>query len=153
MNPTRPLLPLLIAACAFAGHLALADGPAPGPAGDIPGEFKRPVAHYDFEKREIMVPMRDGVKLHTVIVVPRGARNAPVLLTRTPYDASGRTRRYDSPHMLATLPQGDEVFVRDGYIRVFQDVRGKDKSEGDYVMTRPVRGPLNPAATDHVTDA
>jgi hypothetical protein len=155
MNPTRPLLPLLIAACAFAGQIALADGPAPAPApaGDIPADFKPPVAHYDYEKREVMVPMRDGVKLHTVIVVPRGARNAPLLLTRTPYDASGRTRRYDSPHMLARLPQGDEVFVRDGYIRVFQDVRGKDKSEGDYVMTRPVRGPLNPTATDHVTDA
>ncbi len=55
--------------------------------------------------------------------------------------------------MLAILPQGDEVFVADGYIRVFQDVRGKYKSEGDYVMTRPVRGPLNPTATDHVTDA
>ena len=55
--------------------------------------------------------------------------------------------------MLATLPQGDEVFVADGYIRVFQDVRGKYGSEGDYVMTRPLRGPLNPSATDHVTDA
>ena len=48
--------------------------------------------------------------------------------------------------MLATLPQGDEVFVADGYIRVFQDVRGKYGSEGDYVMTRPLRGPLNPTA-------
>jgi hypothetical protein len=55
--------------------------------------------------------------------------------------------------MLAMLPLSDEVFVKDGYIRVFQDVRGKYKSEGDYVMTRPVRGPLNPTATDHVTDA
>ncbi len=55
--------------------------------------------------------------------------------------------------MLAILPQGDEVFVQGGYIRVFQDVRGKYKSEGDYVMTRPVRGPLNHTATDHVTDA
>ena len=55
--------------------------------------------------------------------------------------------------MLATLPQGDELFVQAGYIRVFQDVRGKYKSEGDYVMTRPVRGPLNHTSTDHVTDA
>ena len=43
--------------------------------------------------------------------------------------------------MLATLPQGDEVFVADGYIRVFQDVRGKYGSEGDYVMTRPLARP------------
>ena len=47
----------------------------------------------------------------------------------------------------------DAEFVRDGYIRVYQDVRGKHKSEGDYVMTRPLRGPLNATATDHSTDA
>jgi putative CocE/NonD family hydrolase len=120
---------------------------------DIPGVFKAPVADYDYIKREVMIPMRDGVKLHTVIVVPKGARNAPILLTRTPYNASKRTERILSPHMLSVLPLHDEVFVGDGYIRVFQDVRGKYKSEGDYVMTRPVRGPLNPTATDHSTDA
>src|SRR5258708_20707130 len=100
-----------------------------------------------------MIPMRDGVKLHTVIVVPKGAKHAPILLTRTPYNASNRTARNNSQHMIAILPQGDEVFVSGGYIRVFQDVRGKYGSEGNYEMTRPVRGPLNPTATDHVTDA
>ncbi len=55
--------------------------------------------------------------------------------------------------MLATLPQGDEVFVDDGYIRVFQDIRGKYGSEGDYIMTRPLRGPLNSMTTDDSTDA
>src|SRR5713226_8565936 len=120
---------------------------------DIPAKFDAPLSAYDYVKRDVMIPMRDGVKLHTVIILPTGARNAPILLTRTPYNASKRTERNASPHMLATLPQGDEVFVTDGYIRVFQDVRGKYKSEGDYVMTRPVRGPLNPTATDHVTDA
>ncbi len=55
--------------------------------------------------------------------------------------------------MLAILPQGDEVFVAEGYIRVFQDVRGKYGSEGEYFMTRPLRGPLNSSATDHSTDA
>src|SRR6266481_2627817 len=120
---------------------------------DIPKVLTIPAANQDYVKREVMIPMRDGVKLHTVIVAPKGARNAPILLTRTPYNASKRTARNDSPHMLAILPQGDEVFVADGYIRVFQDVRGKYKSEGDYLMTRPVRGPLNPTAADHVTDA
>jgi len=100
-----------------------------------------------------MIPMRDGVKLFTSIIVPKGTRNAPILLTRTPYNAAKRTERSVSLHILATLPQGDEVFAEDGYIRVFQDVRGKYKSEGEYVMTRPVRGPLNPTQTDHVTDA
>ena len=121
--------------------------------GDIPKAFTTPTDNQDFIRRESMVPMRDGVKLYTEIILPKGAHNAPILLTRTPYNASSRTTRSKSPHMLATLPQGDEVFVAAGYIRVFQDVRGKYKSEGDYVMTRPVRGPLNSSTTDHVTDA
>jgi uncharacterized protein len=120
---------------------------------DIPKSFVPPVGDRDYVKREAMIPMRDGVRLHTVIVVPKGAANAPILLTRTPYSASGRASRNHSPHMLSVLPESDEAFVQAGYIRVFQDVRGKYGSEGDYVMTRPVRGPLNPAPTDHVTDA
>jgi uncharacterized protein len=120
---------------------------------DIPEQFQAPTSSYDYLKREVMIPMRDGVKLHTVIVIPRGASHAPILLTRTPYNASGRAEREASPYMLATLPQGDEVFVRDGYIRVFQDVRGKYESEGEYLMTRPLRGPLNSTTTDHSTDA
>src|SRR6267154_549061 len=124
-----------------------------GQQADIPKSFTAPTDKQDYVKREVMIPMRDGVKLHTVIVAPKGARNAPILLTRTPYNASKRTARNDSPHMVAVLPQGDEVFVEGGYIRVFQDVRGKYKSEGDYLMTRPVRGPLNPTKADHVTDA
>src|SRR5215469_12943696 len=126
---------------------------ASGADTDIPKTFTAPTAKQDYIKREAMIPMRDGVKLHTVIVVPKGAKNAPILLTRTPYNASKRTARNNSTSMLAILPQGDEVFVSGGYIRVFQDVRGKYKSEGDYVMTRPVRGPLNATSTDHVTDA
>jgi uncharacterized protein len=120
---------------------------------DIPKTYTAPTTDQDFIKREVMIPMRDGVKLYTVIVLPKGAHSAPILLTRTPYNAHNRVSRSNSTHMLAVLPQGDEVFVRDGYIRVFQDVRGKYRSEGDYVMTRPVRGPLNHTATDHVTDA
>src|SRR5204862_2770450 len=93
-----------------------------------------------------------GVKLHTVIVVPKAARKTPIILTRTPYNASQRAARNQSPRMLATLPQGDEAFVTAGYIIVYQDVRGKYGSEGDYVMTRPLKGPLNPTKVDHATD-
>src|SRR5262249_16366452 len=132
---------------AFSSALAQSAG------NDIPKTFTAPQDANDYIRREVAIPMRDGVKLHTVIVIPKAAKNAPILLTRTPYNASKRTSRNDSPHMLAVLPQGDEVFVNDGYIRVFQDVRGKYKSEGEYLMTRPVRGPLNPSSTDHVTDA
>jgi uncharacterized protein len=122
-------------------------------AADVPSKFEAPSAAYNYERREVMIPMRDGVKLFTVIVVPKGAKGAPTILTRTPYNAAERTRRFRSPYMLATLPQGDEVFVNDGYIRVFQDIRGKYGSEGEYIMTRPLRGPLNDTRTDESTDA
>jgi putative CocE/NonD family hydrolase len=120
---------------------------------DIPAKFQTPTESYDYVRREVMIPMRDGVKLFTVIVIPKDAKNAPMLLTRTPYNAAARTQRMRSPYILATLPQGDEVFMTDGYIRVFQDIRGKYGSEGEYVMTRPLRGPLNNTETDESTDA
>jgi putative CocE/NonD family hydrolase len=122
-------------------------------AGDIPAKFTPPTNDYDYVRRDVMIPMRDGVKLHTVILVPKEAKNAPMLLSRTPYSATGRTTRNKSPHLVATVMQGDEVFAEDGYIRVYQDVRGKYGSQGEYEMTRPVRGPLNPTATDNTTDA
>jgi putative CocE/NonD family hydrolase len=119
---------------------------------DIPQKFSPPTEAYDYVRREAMIPMRDGVRLYTVILVPQGVKDAPILLTRTPYDAAKRTSRNDSAHLEAIVSAGDRVFARD-YIRVYQDVRGKHKSEGDYIMTRPVRGPLNHTATDHSTDA
>jgi putative CocE/NonD family hydrolase len=142
---------LLAVVCVLAASAASAQTPPITP--DIPSTFTTPRDGYDYVKRVEMIPMRDGVKLYTVIVVPKGAKGAPMLLTRTPYNAAGRTTRAASTRMLATLPQGDEVFVADGYIRVFQDVRGKYGSEGEYVMTRPLRGPLNPTSVDHSTDA
>ncbi|HEY0333204.1 MAG TPA: CocE/NonD family hydrolase [Stenotrophomonas sp.] len=121
---------------------------------DITGKkFVAPTEAYDYVKREVMIPMRDGVKLHTVIVVPKAAHGAPMLLTRTPYDASGRAQRLSSPHLKDALPQGDDVFADGSYIRVFQDIRGKYGSQGDYVMTRPLRGALNKTKVDHATDA
>src|SRR5712691_9635272 len=77
---------------------------------DIPAKFEAPTSSYDYAKREVMIPMRDGVKLHTVIVVPKGARNAPLLLTRTPYNASSRAQRNASPSMVSALPLFDELF-------------------------------------------
>ncbi len=122
---------------------------------DITGKkFVAPQPARDFEKREVMIPMRDGIKLYTVIMIPKGAHNAPILFTRTPYNAAGRVDRTPgATRLVDALAQGDTVFAEDGYIRVFQDVRGKYGSEGDYVMTRPPRGPLNPTKIDHSTDA
>lgn len=121
---------------------------------DIPAHFVPPQQGWDYEKREVMIPMRDGVKLYTVLVIPKGAKRAPIILTRTPYHASKRAERFISPNLIATLPMGDEVFAGSHrYIRAFQDVRGKDDSEGEYVMTRPLRGALNSTPVDHSTDA
>jgi putative CocE/NonD family hydrolase len=110
---------------------------------------------FDYDRREVMVPMRDGVKLHTVVLVPKGAENAPILLTRTPYSANTLTTNMLSSHLGPSLYGYDnatDVIVDGGYIRVIQDVRGKYGSEGDYVMNRPLRGPLNPTTVDHATD-
>jgi uncharacterized protein len=153
IRPTSIFAAVLLAALASSPLGGQAQPQTSPAAPDIPAKFIAPKLARDYEKREMMIPMRDGVKLFTVIVVPKGAKGAPILLTRTPYNAARRTTRADSPRMLATLPEGDEVFVKDGYIRVFQDVRGKYGSEGDYVMTRPLRGPLNSSDTDHSTDA
>jgi putative CocE/NonD family hydrolase len=122
---------------------------------ETPAKFTSVQATWDYARSEVMVPMRDGVKLHTVILVPKGAKNAPILLTRTPYDASALTNHVHSSHLGPSLYGYDnatDVIIEGGYIRVIQDVRGKYGSEGDYVMNRPLHGPLNPTPVDHATD-
>lgn len=127
------------------------------PVGSLPSEtpatFTPKTDAYNFVRREAMIAMRDGVKLNTIILIPKGAANAPMLLTRTPYDANARLSRFNSPHLLATVPQMNDTSAAAGYIIVYQDVRGKFGSEGDYVLTRPLRGPLNPTDVDHATDS
>src|SRR5262249_140603 len=108
---------------------------------ETPAKFQPVTDSFDYERRDVMIPMRDGVKLHTVSLVAKGSRNAPILLTRTPYDATRLTSHAESPHLGPILQGYDnatDVIVKDGYIRVVQDVRGKHGSEGDYVMTRPL---------------
>ncbi|HEU5236656.1 MAG TPA: CocE/NonD family hydrolase, partial [Pyrinomonadaceae bacterium] len=125
---------------------------------ETPKEFKPTNDGFEYERRDVMIPMRDGVKLHTVIIVPKTAtanKKAPILLTRTPYNATELTSHAYSSHLGPILNGYDnalEVIVEGGYIRVVQDVRGKYGSEGDYVMNRPLRGPLNPTKVDHATD-
>ncbi len=122
---------------------------------ETPAKFQPSNNSFDYVRREEMIPMRDGVKLHTVILVPKGARNAPMLLTRTPYDANALTGYAQSPQLGPILNGYDnavDVIVEGGYIRVVQDVRGKYGSEGDYLMNRPLSGPQNPTPVDHATD-
>jgi len=122
---------------------------------ESPASFAPVTDSFDYTRREVMIPMRDGVKLYTVILIPKGAKGAPILLTRTPYSAKAQTTHAQSSHLASTLYGYDnatDVIIGGGYIRVIQDVRGKYGSEGDYVMTRPLRGPLNPTPVDHSTD-
>ncbi|HSZ07278.1 MAG TPA: CocE/NonD family hydrolase [Steroidobacteraceae bacterium] len=122
---------------------------------ETPAAFVPRVDSFDYTQREVMIPMRDGVKLKTVILIPRGAHRAPILLTRTPYGASSRLGKNASARIEALLDSNDvadDAVVNGGYIRVMQDVRGKHGSEGEYFMTRPLHGPLNPAGVDHSTD-
>src|SRR5579862_2920602 len=143
----------LASTAAWGAPAAVPTAQTPPMQPDISPSFEVPTGEWDYVKREVMIPMRDGVKLYTVILIPKGARRAPIMLTRTPYEAKKHAERFASAHMLAALPAGDDVLVPAGYIRVFQDVRGKYLSEGDYVMTRPLRGALNATAVDHSTDA
>ena len=152
-----PIAPL-VASFALLSTLAAAparDGGYPALPSETPATFTPTSQLLDHERRTVDIPMRDGVKLHTVILVPRGAKNRPLLLTRTPYDAERLTRHAESTHLSRVLQGYDnatDVIVEGGYIRVVQDVRGKYGSEGDYVMNRPLHGPQNPTPVDHATD-
>ena len=107
-----------------------------------------PVQHvfHDYQRTEAMIPMRDGVKLHAVILKPADiAAPLPFLIQRTPYGVDGTTAR----RFLRSRPE----LARDGYIYVAEDIRGRYKSEGKFVMMRPLADHHNPKAMDESTDA
>ncbi|MGD0912454.1 MAG: CocE/NonD family hydrolase [Terracidiphilus sp.] len=149
---------VLLAALAFAPapQGAAQDKPQyPNYPSETPAKFQPATTGFDYERREVMIPMRDGVRLHTVILVPIGAKHAGILMTRTPYSADQLTTNMVSSHLGPSLYGYDnatDVIVEDGYIRVIQDIRGKYGSEGDYVMNRPIHGVLNPTPVDEATD-
>jgi uncharacterized protein len=157
IRPAALLALIAICLCACEPSLAQTSGSTSGPAklqDERPAHFEPVTTSFDYTRREVMIPMRDGVRLHTIILVPKGAKNAGIVLTRTPYNADEMTS-HASSHLGPTLQGGDsptQVIVEGGYIRVVQDVRGKYGSEGEYVMTRPLHGQLNPTAVDHSTD-
>ncbi|HEY1209839.1 MAG TPA: CocE/NonD family hydrolase [Terracidiphilus sp.] len=119
---------------------------------DTPSDSYRrtgpPVHHlfHDYQRTEAMIPMRDGIKLHTVILKPADISvPLPFLIQRTPYGVDGvnRTSFFNIRPELA----------RDGYIYVAQDIRGRYKSEGEFIMSRPLADHKDPKATDESTDA
>ncbi len=167
MTSNRSISTLVFFAVALAvtspgGLSSAAQRPAPPAApqypalpSETPATFTPVTSSFEYDKRDVMIAMRDGVRLHTVIVVPKGVMRAPILLTRTPYKASSLTGHAESSHLAPILwgyDNATEVIVEGKYIRVVQDVRGKYGSEGDYVMNRPLHGPLNPTPVDHSTD-
>ena len=155
-------LRVAVASLFFAGlsfHALAQTEPAKPQYPDFPSETPAKLVpatnSFDYARREAMIAMRDGVRLHVVILVPKGAAHAPILLTRTPYSADQLTDHAESTHLGPVLYGYDnatDVIVEGGYIRVIEDIRGKYGSEGDYVMNRPVHGSQNPTPVDEATD-
>jgi putative CocE/NonD family hydrolase len=146
---------LALAAALLGISLTVIAQNSPAYPSETPAHFQPTNAGFDYQRRDVMISMRDGVKLHTVILVPNGAKNAPILLTRTPYDATALTSHEQSSHLGPILQGYDnavDVIVDGGYIRVVQDIRGKYGSEGDFIMNRPIHGPQNPTPIDESTD-
>ncbi len=140
----------LLVACAT--FVSFGIGPADAAAqSDIPAKFVSPVKP-DYVKRDEMIPMRDGVKLHTVIVIPNGVKRAPIIFSRTPYSAARSLPTDTSNRLTSLLSPWLADLAAAGYIIVIQDVRGKFGSEGDYVLTRPLVGKWNRTKVDHATD-
>jgi hypothetical protein len=112
------------------------------------GRTGSPVHHlfHDYQRSEAMIPMRDGVKLHAVILKPADiAGPLPFLIQRTPYGVDGTDRASFS----ASRPE----LARAGYIYVAEDIRGRYGSEGEFVMMRPLADHKDPKAVDESTDA
>jgi len=145
LRAAASLLPLLA--------LAAAPPPVTPMTPDVVASYDPVLPEADYVKRVAMVPMRDGTKLYTVIVMKKGTRSGPILLSRTPYDAKGSADRTASQSAVDILPIMYKEFVEDGYIIVHQDIRGLHNSEGQFVMNRPIVGPLNHTGIDESTDA
>jgi putative CocE/NonD family hydrolase len=109
------------------------------------GEAVHHVFH-DYRRKDVMIPMRDGVKLHAVILIPADIKTRlPILLTRTPYGVDGTT----DASFFAERPE----LARAGYIYVAEDIRGRYRSQGTFVMMRPLADHHDPRAVDESTDA
>ena len=125
------------------GSVVFSDTP-----GDTYHRTGEPVHHlfHDYQRSEAMIPMRDGVKLHTVILKPADiTAPLPFLIQRTPYGVDGTNRA----SFVSVRPE----LARDGYIYVVQNIRGRYKSEGEFIMSRPMADHRDSKATDESTDA
>ena len=113
-------------------------------AAQLPGQ-KPDQPPQEFDIREVLIPMRDGIKLHTMICTPKQmAQPLPIIMSRTPYGIAGSVNRLRGSY---------KELADDGYIFAFQDIRGRFGSEGTFVMQRPVRDRQDPKSIDEATDA
>ena len=103
---------------------------------DAPAQDAAYNVRQHYEKHELMVPMRDGVKLFTIVYTPRSSvEKYPILLARTAYGIAP----YGADNYRATIGPGpNNAFAKDGYIVAYQDARGKFKSEGEFIHHRPI---------------
>src|SRR3954447_17024521 len=97
LRAAASLLPLLAAAAA-------PPAPVTPMTPDVVAKYDPVLPEADYIKRVAMVPMRDGTKLYTVIVMKKGTANGPILLSRTPYDAKASMSREESQHGVDILP-------------------------------------------------
>lgn len=121
--------------CVGSGIIALAQQP--------------PSVETRYVKTEVRIPMRDGTLLFTAVYVPRDtSRNYPIMMTRTPYSV-GPYGSTAYPRSLGPSPR----FANEGFIFVYQDVRGRFMSDGNFVHMTPWRGTAGALSTDESTDA
>ena len=108
----------------------------------------------NFDKREVMVPVRDGAKLFTIIYSPeKKAQRYPILLNRTPYSIGPYGKDAEGKDKFRGSLGPNPLFAREGYIFVYQDVRGRYMSEGQYEHIRPDIANTKPTEIDESTDA
>jgi len=108
-------------------------------------ETQAPAAQAIFQYKEVMVPVRDGVHLQTVILTPTNAtKPLPILFRRTPYGVPEKAPQQ--------MPSSMKELAQDGYIFVVQNLRGRFKSEGDFKLSSQV-DLKDPKATNETTDA
>ena len=115
-------------------------------AAHLPAQDSKPRVLTDrYEAVSHMLAMRDGVNLHTIVVAPKqGNEPLPFVFLRTPYGVANWQRHFDS-YM--------KQLAEDGYVFVFQDIRGRFGSEGTFVMQRPLRATDQKLTIDEGTDA
>ena len=122
---------------------------SPDPEGSVYQRTGSRVRHYlfhNYRRYEFMIPMRDGVKLHAIVLRPLDiAVPLPFLIQRTPYGVDTTNR--------ASFSAARPELARAGYIYVNEDIRGRNKSEGEFIMSRPLADHHNPKAIDESTDA